>query len=186
MSQVPAREPPVQIGTIPNWSPILDFTTTDQFLKWNPTTDPEDPAIKPWNELGSFDYTEHDRVFATSGRGANRSIVEFMSGLKANIILDVEYGSVLRHVWVFPTPGGGNPTGFTVLLGLHNHTAIAELPSDLGDLQDPESSGMGFDTSMRTLAASQLNDGTICHVTETSLTLIGNSQTYVASDSRHV
>lgn len=122
-------------------------------------------------------------MFATSGRGANRGITEFMSGLKANIILDVEYGSVLRHVWIFPTPGDGKSTGFTVLLGLHNHTAIAELTSDLGNLQDPDSSEMGFDTSVRTLAASQLTDGTICHVTETSLTLTGLSQTYVALDS---
>lgn len=183
MSQVPAREPPAQIGTIPNWSPILDFTTTDQFLKWNPTTDTKYRAVKSWGELGSFDYRGHDRVFATSGRGANRSISEFMSGLKANIILDVEYGSVLRHVWVFPTPGDGKPTRFTVLLGLHNHTAIVELASDLGDIQDPDSSGMGFDTSMRTLAASQLTDGTICHITESSLILIGHSQTYVVLDS---
>lgn len=122
-------------------------------------------------------------MFATSGRGANRSIAEFMSGLKANVILDVEYGSVLRHVWVFPTPGHGKPTGFTVLLDLHNHTAVAELTSDLGDVQDPDSSGMGFDTSMRTLAASQLTDGTVCHITETSLILIGHSQMYVALGS---
>lgn len=142
--------------------------------------------MKPWNELSPSDYTKHDRVFATAGRGINGNITELMVGIKANITLDVEYGSALRHVWVFPTPAGEMPAGFTVLLGLHNQSAIVELPPDLSGIWEPNVSEMGFDTHSRTLAASQLPDNTICQITETSLILVGRSQKYVNSGSRDI
>ena len=163
---------------IPNWSPVLDFVTTDEFLTWN-QTDYEGAVMKPWSEVAPSDHTKHDRVFATSGRGVNGSITEFMSGIQANVTLDVEYGSALRRVWVFSTPGGKAAGGFTVLLGLHNESAVVELSADLGGVREPNPSEVGFDTSVRTLAASQLPDGTICQVTETSLVLVGHSQRYV-------
>ena len=135
--------------------------------------------MKPWNERTPSDYTDHDRVFATAGRGINGNITEFMSGIKANVALDVEYGSALRHVWVFPTRGGETSAGFTVLLGLHNQSAVVELSPELDGIREPTESDAGFDTSARTLAASQLQDGTVCQITETSLLLLGQSQRYV-------
>ncbi|SPO05811.1 related to FUN12 - general translation factor eIF2 homolog [Cephalotrichum gorgonifer] len=174
-----AREPPAQIGTIPNWSPALDLVTTDRFLTWNEprgSAGPNGSAMKSWNELTLFDHTEHDRVFATSGRGVNGSITEFMSGIKANITIDVEYGSALGHVWVFSTPRGGTSAGYTVLLALHGQSAVVELTPDLAELQEHDVSEMGLDTSARTLAASQLSDGTICQVTEATIVLLGHAK----------
>lgn len=168
---------------IPNWSPVLDFVTTDQFLTWNQTGF-EGAVMKPWNELPHSGYTKHDRIFATAGRGVNGNITEFVSGIKANVALDVEYGSALRHVWVFSNPGGIAADGFTVLLGLYNESAVVELSTDLGSLREPNPSEAWFDTSVRTLAASQLPDGTICQVTETSLILVGNSRRYVGFGSQ--
>lgn len=168
---------------IPNWSPALDLVTTDQFLTWNHSSSFDGSAVKPWNELTPFDYVEHDRVFATSGRGVNGGITEFMSGVKANVTLDVEYGSALRHVWVFSTPVVGKPAGPTILLGLHTQSAVIELTPDLEGLMDPSVPEMRFDTAVRTLAASQLSDGTICQVTESSIVRIGRSQRYVGSNA---
>lgn len=138
--------------------------------------------MKPWDDLASSDYTKHDRVFATAGRGINGNITELMAGIKANVTLDVEYGSAPRHAWVFSIRAGEMATGFTVLLALHNQSAIIELAPDLDGIWEPNVSEMGFDTSARTLAASQLLDGTICQITETSLRLVGQSQKYVGSD----
>ena len=139
--------------------------------------------MKPWDKLTHSDYTKYDRVFATAGRGINGNITELMAGIKANVILDVELdvecGSALRHVWVFPTPAGEMPARFTVLLGLHNQSAIVELPPDLSDIWEPNVPDIGFDINARTLAASQLPDGVICQITETSLILVGRSQKYV-------
>lgn len=171
----------MKIGVIPNWSPVLDFVTTDQFLTWNQTKGLEGAVMKPWNKLTASDYVEHDRIFATAGRGISGNITEFVSGIKANITLDVEYGCALRNVWVFPTPPGEGVAGFTVLLGLHNQSGVIELSPDLTDLREPGLSDTGIDTSARTLAASQLPNGTICQVTETALVLAGPSQRYVRS-----
>lgn len=134
--------------------------------------------MKPWDETAPSDHTKHDRIFATAGRGVNGNITEFVSGIKANVTLDVEYGSALRHVWVFPDPGGNKAAGFVVLLGLYNESAVVELSADLDGLREPDPSEAWLDTSVRTLAASQLPDGAICQITEKSLILVGNSQRY--------
>jgi hypothetical protein len=178
MSQVPAREPPVQIGVIPNWSPVLDFATTDRFLTWNQTSGFKGAAMKPWNERDPYGHVDRDRVFITSGRGVNGSITELMSGVKAKVTLDVEYGSPLRRAWVFRLPVKGVSTGFTLLLDLHSQTSVVQLTPDLEELKEHNAPESGFDTTARTLTASQLLDGTICQITEAAIILLGDTHRY--------
>ncbi|PKS08861.1 hypothetical protein jhhlp_003472 [Lomentospora prolificans] len=173
---LPARERPEQIGIIPNWSPVLDFATTDQFTSWNQVVDNNGSRIMPWRTLPHAACTQHDRLFVTSGCGINGSLTELVHGTIAHVTLEVDYGSPLRRVWAFANSNNGESNGFIVLLSLHTRSIIAEITPDLSDVREPEPSSSWFDTSSRTLAASQLHDLRICQVSETSITIIESAK----------
>ena len=146
------------IGTLPNWSPTVDFTTSDNLTTWNQESDIHGRKMVSWQERQP---RKPDRIFATSGRGPQGSISEFRNGLEAKIGVEIDYGDVLRQVWAQLVPGGVH-----LILSMPGRSAALYLSQDLSNateiLEDPPT----YDLTSQTLAIDRIDDHLLAQVTE--------------------
>ncbi len=146
------------LGTLPNWSPTVDFTTTDEFTTWNQESDIHGKKMTPWRERQP---RRPDRIFATSGREPKGSITEFRYGIEAKIGVEIDYGDVLRQVWAVPVPGGVH-----LVLSMPDRSATLHLSQDLSNAIELPDDTNGYDLTSRTLALERIEDDILVQVTE--------------------
>ncbi|KAI1386156.1 uncharacterized protein F4822DRAFT_306907 [Hypoxylon trugodes] len=167
---VEARQSPQRIGSIPNWSPTVDFVVTDDGSYDDWSSDSSGPgAIIPYKT---------DKVFACSGRGITGAITQFRYGIQARIGLDLSYSSNIRHCWAISDFHGVVEDGFFLLLALPSGSAILHLSRDLSEVSEKDPESTPFDLSSKTLAVQEL-DGVVVQITTNCITvstLTGSSQ----------
>ncbi|KAK4450700.1 mono-functional DNA-alkylating methyl methanesulfonate N-term-domain-containing protein [Podospora aff. communis PSN243] len=154
--KVPARQPLELLGTLPNWSPSVDFVTTDAFSTWNQAVGANGERLVPWQKQPP--NVKPDRVFATSGHGEKGSITEYRYGLKAAIGLDVDYKTEVKQAWLLPWRNGLGEKGYHVLLSMPDSSAVLSFPEDLSSVQEDEAENLPYDFSSPTLAVSYSKD----------------------------
>ncbi|KAH6635464.1 mono-functional DNA-alkylating methyl methanesulfonate N-term-domain-containing protein [Chaetomium sp. MPI-SDFR-AT-0129] len=136
------------LGSLPNCSPVVDFTTTDNFTGWHRETH-RDKNMVPWKQ-GRF--RNPDRIFATSEGENGGSITEFRYGLKASIGLDLDYGPGMKRVWLLRS-GGDIPSfdGYILLVSLPDSTEVLLLSEDFSSAQPAVPPAIPYDLSSTTL-----------------------------------
>lgn len=165
---------------MPNWSPAVDFITTDENTSWNPQTDAPAIALGPFNRpLIRDGLGKTDRLFSTSGRGIKGAVTEHRYGSRAEIHLDLDYGTPMRRAWTFPARLFGVADGLYTLLAVPDGSDVLHLSDDLTQASQPDSTNSGFDTSSRTLDAAQVSSLTVVQVTEKLVNIVNGKQAYV-------
>jgi hypothetical protein len=160
------------MAVLPNWSPVVDFITTDEFSAWNQERGANGSKMQSWNNL---DLRKPDRIFATSGRGRKGAISEFRYGLAANVGLDLEYGAEATHVWLFPPVHAGATRGFHLLLSMPGHSTLLHLAEDLSQARETKPAESPYDLSSSTLALMH-SDRLVIQVSRTSVVLVTREQ----------
>jgi hypothetical protein len=136
-----------------------------------------DPQYKARRNRASDTALKSDRVFTTSGRGHGGSITEYRRGIKAHIGLDIDYGSAIRQLSMFPADPEQNDS-YLLLLTLPDSTDVLELSPDLQEAKALDRSGSPFDYSSRTLSTHSPTGTMFCQVTETSIMIFEPSSRY--------
>lgn len=172
--QVPARQPLELLDILPNWSPTVDFVTTDEFSTWNQAVGAGGTKMQPWKERT---IRKPDRIFATSGHEKKGSITEYRYGLKAGIGLDLDYGSELREAWVFPSNHVHGAAGFHLVLSMPDSSAVLQLSEDFSQAQEPASAISKYDLSSSTLAVAH-SERLVIQITRASIVLIRPDRRY--------
>ncbi|KAM0601188.1 hypothetical protein ACHAPN_000186 [Verticillium nonalfalfae] len=170
--QLRPRKPIVELGTIPNWSPTLDFVTTDQFTSWRGDSSQRGAQTSRWSEQYREQAARHDRIFCVSGTGIQGSITELRQGISANIGWEIAYDTAIRQAWVFEAQLSDIGPGYYLLLALPDSSDILQVPRDSLEASRPNPGGPDFDTTARTLAAAQCSEQIIAQVTESAISLI--------------
>ncbi|KAI5861897.1 hypothetical protein GGS23DRAFT_573700 [Durotheca rogersii] len=165
---VEARQSPQRIGSIPNWSPTVDFAVTNAATgeehednsATSCATDNRDPSsLQP------------GKVFACSGRGILGAITEFRYGIQARIGLDLSYSSNIRRCWAISPYMGAAEDGFFLLLALPNESSVLHLSGDLNEVSELDHDAIPYDLSSTTLTAQEA-DGVVVQVTTTYITIV--------------
>ncbi|KAB5572120.1 mono-functional DNA-alkylating methyl methanesulfonate N-term-domain-containing protein [Coniochaeta sp. 2T2.1] len=165
------REDPAQLGTLPNWSPVVDFATTDEFTTWNQEISGTGTRMIPWQDKKP---SKPDRLFSTSGRGATGTITEYRCGLQAKIGLEYECDLGVKQAFLLPARLSDPAAGHDLLLSMPDQTTVLRISQQLDAISQPPESDDGslkYDTSSMTLTAL-VTYGLIVQVTEQSITLI--------------
>ena len=142
---------------IPNWAPVLDFTTAHVALD-----PPSGTSLRTaYTRVGP---RSKERVFACVGRGQKQgAICEMRLGTEAQVRLEVEVEAGVRAMWILPNI---NQTGVQILLTYSNGKSIL-LNHELESLE--LSAEGGIDTETMTLAATTTVSGIAIQITETSV-----------------
>jgi len=179
---MPSRKTPSKIGTVPNWTPAIDFATTYERTSRNRRDGTGSDRKTSAREPGVVGRS--DRIFGVSRRGSTGAITEYRYGLQASISLFLEYGAPTKRSWVFPAHAGGAFSGMDLLLALPDSSAVLHLPEEFSEATVPDAVQTKYDMASRTLAASRLSDQAIVQITEVAVTIISSSQRY-SYPSRH-
>ncbi|KAF5025461.1 hypothetical protein F66182_2437 [Fusarium sp. NRRL 66182] len=174
-----ARSDPQHVSAIPNWSPVVDLVTTDINSSWA-----GDGARKHVSTRRNppLNLTQKpDRVFCTSGRGPRSSLTELRWGIQARIGLEFEYDQPVRQSWMFQVEIEGE-RGFYAILSLPHSSDVLHFPADLSNANALSPDACPFDTSSRTVSATQNGQKMIVQVTETCLFNISGN-TYIIAGS---
>ncbi|KAK5653859.1 hypothetical protein OQA88_7783 [Cercophora sp. LCS_1] len=167
--KVAARQPLVLVGTLPNWSPAVDFATTDEFASWNQEVGAAGNKMLPWKDRT---FRKPDRVFATSGHGKKGSITEYRYGLTAGIGLDLDYGTDIKEAWLFAPKRLGSQEGFHLILSMPDCSGLLQISRDFSQAQEVTSDNSGYDLSSPTLALAH-SGSLLVQVTKESIALLG-------------
>lgn len=160
---------------MPNWSPVLDFVTSDPNASWNP-----DPVNRAQRHASAFSGSRaRDQMFCISGRGKQGSVTEIRYGIAANIGWEIPYDSHVQRAWVFEANLPGVGPVHLLLLTLPEATDVLQVVQGSLEISRADFEELRFDTASRTLAAGLSSDDSIIQVTETSVTLVSPSHRQV-------
>ncbi|KAI4865647.1 hypothetical protein F4820DRAFT_284650 [Hypoxylon rubiginosum] len=174
---VEARQSLQRIGSIPNWSPTVDFALTIDLTSRAIEEHVVDSSTVPLSNNRSVVSLRPDKVFACSGRGITGAITEFRYGIQARIGLDLTYSSNIRHCWAISDFDGASEDGFYLLLALPNGSAVLHLSRDLGEASEKDHDAVPYDLSSTTLAAQETSDAVV-QVTSNYVTVVTPSGYY--------
>lgn len=163
------RQPLKRIGTIPNWSPTVDLTSTHSDLQESKTS-----RNKTRSEING--HSKPDRVFACSGRGKTGSILEFRHGFEAHIGYELECGSPVKQCWQVRRPEGGSRDDFDLIVSRPDRTDVVRFAKGLDAFASMAQDQVPYDFSSTTLAVQELGIGPIVQVTTNSVTLVDITQ----------
>ncbi|KAI1470467.1 mono-functional DNA-alkylating methyl methanesulfonate N-term-domain-containing protein [Daldinia caldariorum] len=166
---VQARQSPQRIGSIQNWSPIVDFTLTNS-ARGIVEENNEDPSSSSLASNGSIVLSQQDKIFACSGRGMSGAITEFRYGFQARIGLDLTYSSNIRQCWAISELSGAAEDGFYLILALPNESAVLHLTRDLAEASEKDHEATPYDLSSTTLAVYEA-DGGVIQITTNYITI---------------
>lgn len=175
--QLPPRQPAELLGILQNWSPVVDFTTTDDFTGWHPSAD-AGKAMVPWQEAR---HRKPDRIFATCAGGNAGFITEYRYGLKANIGLDLEYGPGMKQAWLLPYADPPQVVGYLLLISMPDSTAALVLSKEFSSAAVPGDGAIPYDLSSSTLALVSHEQMTI-QITQEAVVLANQHERYVWMD----
>jgi hypothetical protein len=166
--KVRARQPPVFVESVPNWSPSIDFVSTAR----SQSRDYAEP------QSGRKSMPRPDRIFACTGKGPKGAITEFRYGLEANLGLEVEYSAPVMRAWELPVmlATDMDDDGSLFLLSLGNCSALLQLSSDATEIVEVKQAATSLDLGTRTIAAST-HKNNIIQVTEGSIVFTNFSST---------
>ncbi|KAI8960068.1 mono-functional DNA-alkylating methyl methanesulfonate N-term-domain-containing protein [Daldinia sp. FL1419] len=166
---VQARQSPQRIGSIPNWSPVVDFTMAGSSRVAIEETG-EDPNSLSLDSNGDIIPPQQEKIFACSGRGMSGAITEFRYGVQARIGLDLTYPSNIRQCWAISDLNGMAEDGFFLILALPNETAVLHLTRDLAEASEKDHEAIPYDLSSPTLAVREA-DGGVVQITTNYVTI---------------
>ncbi|KAM0809922.1 putative Mono-functional DNA-alkylating methyl methanesulfonate N-term-domain-containing protein [Seiridium cardinale] len=164
------RQAPRNIGTIPNWSPTVDITSTN--LVAGGVLDSKNPRTKARGNAENNLSLKPDRVFVCSGRGQTGSIAEFRYGFEAKVGSELDCGDPIKQCWTMSCPGSNSDAEFYLLVSFPNRSDIWQVNIDSSEVISQGQDEVPYDLSSSTLAAHELDDGTIVQVTSSSVTVI--------------
>ncbi|KAL2170323.1 hypothetical protein VTG60DRAFT_5002 [Thermothelomyces hinnuleus] len=149
--KIPPREPAELLGTLPNWSPVVDVTTTDELREWHQRDQSANKqnVTTPWQQIK---HRKPDRIFATCESGSKGSITEYRHGLRANIGLDLEYGPGTKEAWLLRFCDPSLLDGYLLLLSMPDSTTALLLSKDFSSATAPAPGTIPYDLSSTTLA----------------------------------
>lgn len=175
--QTPPREKVTRLSRIPNWSPTIDFVTTNESSHWDNHEGATGKTRQPREiDLVSTGFQPPDRVFAAAGRGKSASIVEYRHGLQANIGVEFDFGTVVKKCFMLPANVSGPDYGHHLLLSVPGRSALLHIPPDFSDTFDVEQHQTPYDLSSPTLVATRLSEETIVQVTESGVVFLSSSK----------
>lgn len=170
----------MQLGKIPNWSPVVDLVTTDEFLTVNGLVGAKGKKIESRSHHPSKPYYSNpDRVFGTSGRGVTGAVTEFRYGLRADVGLEVDYPVPVKQSWIFATRTEEYDIEFQVLISLIDKSEAFYLSADLSQVGIHEEGATLYDLESRTLVAAQVSEDVIVQVTENCIVFSTPKTRYV-------
>ncbi|KAH6856761.1 mono-functional DNA-alkylating methyl methanesulfonate N-term-domain-containing protein [Chaetomium sp. MPI-CAGE-AT-0009] len=169
--KLPPRQPAELLGNLPNWSPVVDFTTTDDFTGWHPEAH-AGKAMVPWQQAK---HRKPDRLFATCEGGSEGSITEYRYGLKANIGLDLEYGPGMKQAWLLPFSDPASFEGYLLLISMPDSTAALLLSKDFSSATAPVEGSIPYDLSSSTLTLASHAELTV-QITHQAVVLVNQHQ----------
>jgi hypothetical protein len=173
VSQILARQPAELLGTLPNWSPVVDLTTTDEHSGWRQDGD-QDKAMVPWQHAT---WRQPNRIFATSESADKGAITEYRYGLKADIALDLEYGHGVKRAWFLPTRNPSQFNGYLLLLSMPDCSATLILASDFSSATAADPDAIPYDLTSTTLALGCYDDLTV-QITKENIVLFAHHRRY--------
>lgn len=161
-SQLPPRGGSDLLGRFSSWSPLVDFTTSDEFSGRSDDAQ-QDKTIVPWQQ---DEMRRPDRIFATCEDGTEGSITEFRYGLRANISLDIDYQKGMKRAWLLP-----NPHGYLLLVSLPDSSEVFRVLSDFTSAVNlTEDDSIPYDLTSTTLTLACFSDLTV-QITNTNIVL---------------
>ncbi|KAI0111987.1 mono-functional DNA-alkylating methyl methanesulfonate N-term-domain-containing protein [Daldinia grandis] len=166
---VQARQSPQRIGSIPNWSPIVDFAMTN-YARGAIEENNEDTNASSLASNGNIVPLQQEKIFACSGRGMSGAITEFRYGVQARIGLDLTYSSNIRQCWAISDFGGVTEDGFFLILALPNESAVLHLTRDLAEASEKDHEAIPYDLSSTTLTVREA-DGGVVQITTNYITI---------------
>ncbi|KAL2132793.1 hypothetical protein VTI74DRAFT_3387 [Chaetomium olivicolor] len=172
--RLPPRGNPELLGRLPNWSPLVDFTTTDEVRGCGFDAQQEKTMV-PWQQQQAR-LPRPDRIFATCEDGSHGSITEFRYGLKAGIGLDLEYGIGMKQAWLLPSLDPSSFDGYLLLVSLPDSSEAQMLPSDFSSTKEPAAGTIPYDLTSTTLALACSGD-LVVQVTKQTIILASSRQT---------
>lgn len=176
--QAPPREQVVRLSQIPNWSPTVDFVTTNESRRWddlNGATGKNGTSSGKDSDTLSSGFFKPDRIFAAAGRGRNGSIVEYRHGLRANIGIDFDFGTVVKRCFMLPANVSEPDYGHHLLLSLPGRSALLRFDSDFSTTFDVDPDETLYDISSPTLTARRISEELIVQATENGVVLINST-----------
>lgn len=158
--------------------------TTDESATWNQEIGTEGNLLVPWKDRKATDFQKPSRIFATAGRGANGSIVEFRHGLQARIGLDLDCdaGSFIRRSFLLPASisNSSAPEGaHYLILSMPDRSTLLYLPPKFSSIEYLDAEDSTFDLSSPTILAVAVSEQKIAQVTETCIVFVGPENRYV-------
>ena len=178
MIQAPPREQVVRLSQIPNWSPTVDFVTTNESRRWddhNRATGKTGTGSEKDADNQSSGFFKPDKIFAAAGRGRNGSIVEYRHGLRANIGIDFDLGTVVKRCFMLPANVSEPDYGHHLLLSLPGRSALLRFDPDFSTTYDVDPDETMYDISSPTLTAKRVSGDLIVQVTESGIVLMNSS-----------
>ncbi|RFU78399.1 thermotolerance [Trichoderma arundinaceum] len=161
------REDLQQVSILPNWSPVLDMTTTNEYSTWH-ASNADLQAGNPRSAALRLDrMRKQDSIFSASGRGLKGSVVQWRWGIQARIGLDIETGEPIRQAWTFTTHHH-NERVLYGLLALPHSSVVLRFSESLDQVDAVPTEDTPFDLTSRTLHTVQVSE-TIVQVTEKSI-----------------
>ncbi|KAI1090177.1 hypothetical protein F5B19DRAFT_335218 [Rostrohypoxylon terebratum] len=151
---VSARQSPQRIGSIPNWSPTVDFIVTTEG-----TLDESSEGSS--SDIGKMTLCQPGKVFACSGRGITGAITQLRYGIQARIGLDLTYSANVKQCWALSNYKGNIEDGFLLLLALPNGSSVLHLSRDLSEASEKDPDATPYDLTSTTLTAQDANDAAV-------------------------
>ncbi|KAI4197187.1 MAG: hypothetical protein LQ350_006075 [Teloschistes chrysophthalmus] len=162
------RQPLDLVGTIRNWTPLRDITSTC-------TTRPPKDVTQPTTSVSE----STKRLFACSGVGPESgAVTEIRVGTEAvKLGPDVDLGELAQEgiVDMWPLPVRSN-TGVYLMVAYPTNTELILLPSSSNEEPRALSEYEGLDLDVRSIAAGSTADGFLIQVTETSINAIAQER----------
>lgn len=162
------RQPPKKIGTIPNWSPTIDITST-----YAESSDTKSTRTKSRGNQESALHLRPDRLFACSGRGKTGSIAEFRHGLEAKIGAEMDCRSPIKHCWQVSRPDAVANGTFPLLASYPDKSEVFYIEENF-DITSMPQDAVPYDLSSSTLVVQELEAGRLVQVTNESLTVVAS------------
>ncbi|EHK20253.1 uncharacterized protein TRIVIDRAFT_58763 [Trichoderma virens Gv29-8] len=156
-----------KVGILPNWSPVVDMTTTNEFSSWYGNNADHQLAQSRTTSQQRNKIRKQDSIFSASGRGLEGSVVQWRWGIEARIGLDIETGEPIRQAWTF-TAHRNNDRELYGLLALPHSSVVLRLSESLDQVDAIPPEDTPFDLASRTLHTVQVSE-TIVQITEMSI-----------------